>query len=432
MNSLCENIEDMKLLILLTSRVEVLIEMILQVHMKFYILSATIFLLIAFTSCNNKGNELKDDTTPLTNDTIGHDNGIDGITVDVELMYRFKNDSLASKLQSRFSDYFSRIANSEEVHSFYDTKTKAVFYRPEYPQSMSIFFTEKFFPKHKPMISAIYTQNQDTIAKLNFTRVDTAGIATLMGTINFGIKLTQNEVYFSSMVLLNSENWLERKTNSITYYFPHKHVFSEDIGNEMERFHKEIASLFNMEQKEIRYYICDSYIEVRQLMGFDFEYNMFNMHSSGGLSDIRNGIIYSGNGSEYYPHELVHLYVPFWVGTGKINIWFKEGICTYLGGSRGYDLEWHIDVLKKYITNHNPDLSDVNKLPFMLGDSTGVEYVIGGLMCKLAFEKGGMDAVKDLLLSGDHDGSFYEGINFVLGVERKDFPMFLKNELEKY
>lgn len=399
---------------------------------KLYTVAAAICLSIGFTNCEHKSDEIREDNTRLTNDTIEKVESVDVVNVGVELMYRFKNDSFASKLQSRFSDYFTRITGSEEVRSFYDEKSQAFYSRPEFPQSINLFYDGRFFSKHKPMIIAIYRQDRDTIAKLNFTRVDTAGVATLMGIIDFGIKVKNNDVYFSSMALINSENWVEKKVNSITYYYPSSHDFSEKEAFKMEEFNKELATLFDVEPREIKYYVCDTYSEIKKLQGVNYEYDMFNMDAFGGSSDIANKIIYSGNGSEYYPHELVHQYVPYWVGTGHINMWFEEGVCTFLGGSRGEDLEWHIGVLKKYIADHNPDLSDVNKLPIMLGHSTGIEYVIGGLMCKLAYEKGGIDAVKDLLLSGNHHESFYDGINFVLGVEKKDFPAYLINELEKY
>lgn len=395
-------------------------------------ISAAICLIIGFTNCTHHSDQLEGVNRGLTNDSLIADGSFKDVSVDVELMYRFENDSFASELQSRFSDYFSYIANSKEASVFYDAESRAFYKHPEVSQSMALFYDGRFFSVHKPMIIAIYKSGQDTIAKLNFTRIDSAGIATSMATIDFGIKRENDQLYFSNMALINSRNWIERKVGSITYFYPQTHEFSEREAFKMEGFNKELASLFVMQPRKIRYFVCDTYIDAKKLQGFDYEYDMFNINVYGGSSDVGNRIIYSGNGSEYYPHELVHQYIPGWIGTNQINYWFLEGVCTFLGGSRGKDLDWHIDVLKKYIVDHDPDLSDVSKLPLMLDDTTVTAYVIGGLMCKLAYEKGGMDAVKDLMLSGNHDESFYEGINFVLGVDKMDFPSYLMDALEKY
>ena len=399
---------------------------------KLYTVAAAICLLIGFTSCYHKSDGLQEDKTQLADDTIVYEEDIHADPVNIEVLFNFNNDSFVIKLKSRFSDYFTRIARTEDVSSFYDQRSLSHFKRPAYPQSLNSFYDGNYFSIHQPMIIAIYRHGQDTIAKLNFTRVDSLGVATPSATIDFGIKYQKDAIYLSNMLLINSENWLERRIGSITYYYPLSHDFSQIEAAKMEGFNNELAILFSLEPRKIRYYICDSYREIERLKGFDFQHDMFDMGEFGGLSDVTNGIIYSGYGSEYYPHELVHHYLPYWLETANINFWFSEGLCTFLGGSQGKDLEWHIEILKEYVYNEKLDLSDLNTLPSMFGDSTGREYVIGGLICKLAYEKGGMDAVKDLLLSGDHDESFYEGINFVLGVEKKDFPEYLMKELEKY
>jgi aminopeptidase N len=49
----------------------------------------------------------------------------------------------------------------------------------------------------------------------------------------------------------------------------------------------------------------------------------------------------------------VHLYTNEIYPDGY-HFWLNEGFATYMGGSSGYDLDWHIEKLKAYIIE-NPD-----------------------------------------------------------------------------
>lgn len=403
----------------------------MKIQTTLFILCTTIPLF--FSQCKNPGSN---DFTESSEDEIQDASaGRSLYKVDVELMYRFEGEAFPERAKNLFSSYYSAIAQGQNTTNFFDDRSVEFIRYPSTTQNLRLFYEPRFFKKHKPMIVAVYPQGQDTIVKLNFIRVDSAGIATNMATVNFGVTEQDGYLFLTNMVLLNSKDWVNIDFGNITYIYPPAHQFSQEKATEMEAFNQKLSSLFKIDPLQFRYFITNSNIELYRLWGFDYAYDMFNMDTTGGVSTVYSKIIYSGNGSEYYPHELVHLYVFSWMGNeySQSHDWFSEGIATYLGGSRGKELDWHLAVLKNYLDSiPKPDLSEMFELKQKIGNSTNLNYAVGGLLCKLAYEKGGMPAVKELLSSGQSNADFYRGVEQVLGVSKEDFGDFVYQEVEKY
>ncbi len=370
--------------------------------------------LFVFSQCKHRENESLSENPK---DEIPDSTTEDSLQkVEVELMYRFEGEEFPEKARELFSNYYSAIAQRQNPSNFYDERSTEFMRSPYISQDLNEFFKPGFFKKIKPMIVAVYPQGPDTIVKLNFIRVDSLGIGTNMATINFGVTEKDGYLFLTNMVVLNSKDWVRNEFGNITYIYPPLHQFSQEKASQMEAFNQEMSVLFEMEPMLFRYFITDSWIELAKLWGFDYAYDMFNMDTSGGTAVVTAKIIFSGNGTEYYPHELVHLYVGQWLGTEykKTHEWFNEGLATYLGGSRGKSLEWQLGVLKSYLDSEpKPDLSNLFDHKMKIGISTNLDYVIGGLICKLAHEKGGMSALRDLLTAGESDDDFYSAVETV-------------------
>ena len=162
--------------------------------------------------------------------------------------------------------------------------------------------------------------------------------------------------------------------------------------------------------------------------------SMYNQY--GAVTDPINQVIFAGNGTEYYPHEIVHLYTTqFWGEKGNYyHQWFDEGIATLFGGYLGLPLEYHLDKLKSYLNkNHSVEIKDISSLQLEINNDfqTVPMYTIGGLICKLIYEKEGMVGLFDLLKSGSSDDDFYHAIEKHLGVKKSDFGKFIRSELNK-
>src|SRR5690554_1826436 len=193
--------------------------------------------------------------------------------VNIELLYRFKDNEFAKEVQGLFSEYFSLIMNNKAANKLFDTESLNFMSYPEVSQNLSFFYNKGFFKIHKPMIIAIYTQDNDTIVKLNYTRVDSAGIATSLATNNFGVTRSNGRLMLQNMVYLNSRSLEIKQVGNITYYFQKTHNFSMDSAREMQDFNIRCSKLFDVEPIYFRYFVSKSNIELNHLLGFDFKYD---------------------------------------------------------------------------------------------------------------------------------------------------------------
>ena len=190
-----------------------------------------------------------------------------------------------------------------------------------------------------------------------------------------------DKIVFSSYTGYAALSWKKLTRESITYYVSPSRSFSNTDAEKQQKDIEKLCAFFNSQPIPIRYFSCTNPIEVFNLKGFDYNTMMY-ASSTGGLAEEGN-IIYSGNNSEYYTHEIVHIYThsicPY---IPKI---IDEGLATYLGGSGKFDYKWHKNELKKHIQNNKPDYTYLVENPFerlYINDETPIPYLIGALICE--------------------------------------------------
>jgi hypothetical protein len=183
---------------------------------------------------------------------------------------------------------------------------------------------------------------------------------------------------------------------------------------------------------DFRYIDIEDKKKLGNVMGFDFEQYMNIPTKINAFTDITNGIIYaSSNNTYYYPHEVVHLYVQKNFH-GTYHPWFNEGLATYLGGSLELSLNDHLKKLNIYLNNH-PEINLNNTLDYLrIDDVTNYEYTIGGLLCKLMYDKNGYEGIFKLLRAGSKDEDFYNTVEKYFGVKRENLNEFIRKEVAKY
>lgn len=241
---------------------------------------------------------------------------------------------------------------------------------------------------------------------------------------------------FMSLPQWYINNWGIKNVGKISYCFAKSHDFDNTQALKLDSFNNKICHLFNSEPLSFTYFIGKNVMDAYQIMGFDFAPDAHTVNQIGAIFNSYNKCIFVGNGAEYYPHEVVHLYTnKFWGKDGfYYHSWFDEGIATLFGGSRGYPLEWHLEKLNFFL-EQNPieTLNDISKLTTVPNGEymTEYNYAIGGLICKRIYESKGMDGLFDLLKSGSTDEDFYKAIEKHFGVKRADFGTFIRNELKK-
>jgi len=162
---------------------------------------------------------------------------------------------------------------------------------------------------------------------------------------------------------------------------------------------------------------------------------MYNPSGKGGIASWRNMIIYSGNNSSYFPHELVHLYT-YHIVPKDPHIWVGEGIATFFSGTSTYSFHEHMLKLKQFLAEYPEyDLSDISKLKKTIPNGeykSDFRYVIGALLMKNIYEKEGVKGLIESLKYGTSDEDFYLLINNKLEITKDSFDEYIKKEMKEY
>jgi hypothetical protein len=229
---------------------------------------------------------------------------------------------------------------------------------------------------------------------------------------------------------VNTKSWQRETVGSITFIFPANHHFNRELAQRMNSFVDSLTTMWNIKPFPTEFYLADDLGDIMRMLGFDFYVGESYNRGTGGLTDIANRIVYGAGQCEWYPHEFVHVYInPLFP---KAHYYFLEGYAALLGGSRGHELSWHMKRMQKYLEDH-PDIDLDSLLMFPQFDSyTDPKYVFGGLLCRLALEKGGLPALKQLFSFGTEENDFYNTVQTVLGIRQQELNQFIRKKIAEY
>jgi hypothetical protein len=280
---------------------------------------------------------------------------------------------------------------------------------------------------NKPTVLSVSQLNNGFRIRTLFGSAADSGYAGVAAITEIAAK-KEGEVYRLCNILpYNTASWGKETIGSITFHFPADHAFNTSLAEHMNRFVDSLRSVWHLEPVAVDYYFAGTKDSMFKALGYDYLMTEGNIARPGGYTQVKNRLIISGGSNEWYPHEFVHIYInPHFP---KAHSYFSEGYATLLGGSRGHDLEWHIRRTEAYLTDHpDVDLLNLNNIDY----TTSTVYVVGGLICRMAEEKGGVDLIKKLLGYGNEDEDFRNAMNDVFGVDQKDLNQFIKAKISEY
>lgn len=229
-------------------------------------------------------------------------------------------------------------------------------------------------------------KDKDYLVKIAFVGADSTGSSQLKSIYNILATLQSDKVVFSRSLNYYIKNWQKIERYPITYYIsPNKTVNKQEIVKQLQDI-KVLNNYFETDSITFTYYSCVSPVELFQIKGFDYVHGMYQ-NKKGGLAEYGNHL-FSGNKSEYYTHEIVHIYVNnLFPGSNSL---LNEGIAMYFGGSGGHTYSWHKNKLEKYIENNE----DFNFLEFMgafeqkyIDKQTSIPYMTGALIYEYVINK---------------------------------------------
>lgn len=220
-----------------------------------------------------------------------------------------------------------------------------------------------------------------------------------------------------------TEHWNRKTIGKITFIYPPDHTFNEALAVKATEFCNRVAAEFTFpDWAPFDFYITESGDELGRLLNFDF----FAAGYTTGIGLHEKRILLSGMGSEYYPHEFIHLIVPKFDRHRLI----EEGFATWKGGQEGKTFEESARLFAFELAKNDTVtfLDVVNK---KWGWQYAAYYTTGAILCNSAYKKGGSKAVNELLKTPNDSEILIENLCALFNVEKKDFDDFWRSETLK-
>jgi hypothetical protein len=292
-----------------------------------------------------------------------------------------KNSSLTGNKYWLRSDFQKYIYPYFDIYNIEKSKYGNDFFRPTL---MEIIQTEN--PNQKILKIAFIGHNKETNEN------------QLKSIYNIIANIKQGQIKLSRYLDYVTQNWQTVNKNSLTYKIsPNKKINQIEINKQQQEIEK-TCKFFNCHQIPITYYSCISPKEIFEIKGFDYNPMMY-IDKTGGLADFGN-IIFSGNNSEIYTHEIVHIYTNSLFP--KIDKFIDEGLATFIAGSGKFAYEWHRTKLEKFFTeNKNYNIAEHTD-PFeriYYNNETSIPYLTSALILERTMRIYGKNKIIELLKS---------------------------------
>ncbi|WP_121666180.1 hypothetical protein [Mesonia aquimarina] len=329
-----------------------------------------------------------------------------------EVMHVFESYIASNPQEKNYSEYW----NKEVQTNYVDVDFLASEFQP------SLYMG---YPIHVLSISSMNGLYQIK-AQFSFCKAD--GTPFVLAIVNYFAKKENGEFKLYNALHVNKQHWKCKTNGMINFYFPGYHDFDFKKAEKLNAFVQRICKNLEVNPTPFDYYFADHFDEVQKLKGIDYYVGMGGESMPSGKAS--EGKVYCSGLGEYYPHEVFHVQID--EHYPNKHFWVSEGMATFLGGSRGKDLEWHLIKTNAYL-KRNPAINLNNLLELdNLDNATAYHYALGGLLVKKVYEKGGWEALKKFMRSGTADSDYYKAIEEQLGIKQTALNAYLRNELEAY
>lgn len=273
---------------------------------------------------------------------------------------------------------------------------------------------------HRSLVKVAWIKNND-----NF--------GNLYAIYNFIAFNNKNEIIFENVLDYNTKDFKTFTVDEIKYVIHQDHELNRKIVRKMVTFNKKMALFFEKDIMKFTYLLCKDMKQFKGIRGFDFDSMMVDQNQIGGETFPADNLIFAGNDSEFYPHEVVHLYT--YQHFRKIHKIVDEGLATYFGGSKGIKFEDHILKLKDHLNEKDLNVYEelFNKSEhYILDDTTSLWYTIGALLCDITLKKYGKEGLFNLMNSGKTNDELLLSLEKIFKIKKEDLDGFIKSELKNY
>lgn len=373
--------------------------------MKQIILILTAFFALSCNGQETKQSDFKLTVSPIIDKSEKSNQAIINALID---FLQTKNASLTDNIHWLQADFKKYIYPYLDIYNIENSKYGKDFFKPT-------------------LMEIIKTENENQkIIKIAFIGYNNEMKESQIKSIfNIIANIEKNEIIFSRYLDYATLNWQILKKNDLTYIIsPNKPLNETEIFNQQKDIEK-ICDFFDCKSISITYYSCINPKEVFEIKGFDYIPMMY-VSNTGGLADFGN-IIYSGNNSEIYTHEIVHIYTNNLFP--KINKFLDEGIATYFAGSGNFGYEWHRDKLDKFLSENKDFDFKQHTDPFerlYFEEETPIPYLAAALILERTKRIYGTKKIIELLKS---ESEVWQILNLV-GLTKENINEELRKEIK--
>lgn len=327
---------------------------------------------------------------------------------------------------------FEKCINSSKLNEYsqYWRESDTLIFKYAYDDLW--FEIADYYPTYIPTIMSIQEKTKNKYLVKIAVMGSPEGFNSLNSIYNFyAFREKEGNFKFENVITENLNEWNTSIIENIKYIYPPKKELNQTEIKKQIEFENNLISKFDFNKINYTYISCNSVYDYMKLRGFDYEDSMFLNNQKGGEAFSDQRLIFSGNNSEYHPHELVHLYTHKYFK--NINSTINEGLATYLGGSKELDYLKHIRILKEYLAINKINLFeylfDDEKKYTIIGNVSSIRYSVGALLCDLADKK---KVLNQLLDTGKSNEELISTIENLFDINRKDFNTFINEKLIEY
>jgi hypothetical protein len=239
----------------------------------------------------------------------------------------------------------------------------------------------------------------------------------LLGIFRVYAQRTTTGWALSNAISRVSADWVREPIGSITFVSPPSRRLDRGRARRSARFADSLAKAFGLPPKQLTYYVADTPEGMFRLQGLDFVPEPSQSGVGAGRADDINGLVFSGSPvvQEGYRHEIAHVVLAP-LRTSPRTPWLVvEGIATWTGGLQDHSFPELMREFAFYLKNHwGYSLDSALTGPPPAGLDT--RYATGAILFQLAYERGGIPAVRSIFRVQDTPSAIRLGFAKALGV----------------
>jgi hypothetical protein len=214
-----------------------------------------------------------------------------------------------------------------------------------------------------------------------------------------------------------SANWIREPIGPITFVYPPWRRLDRGRARRSARFADSLAKAFGLPPKPLTYYVADTPEGMFRLQGLDFVPEPSQAGMSAGRADDVNGLVFSGSPvvQDGYRHEIAHVVLAPLRMSRRTPWLVVEGIATWTGGLQDRSFPALMRDFAFYLKNHWSYTLD-SALTGAPAASLDTRYATGAVLFQLAYERGGIPAVRSLFRVGERPSDIRLGFAKALAV----------------